>query len=77
MKSVVWNAQAQRLEVALYGVSLPLTTLADGVLATVTVDGTATPALTQVSLSDTNGNDLPLNQETALRTGIFLPLIMR
>ena len=72
-KSVVWNAQARRLEVALYGVSLPLPTLSDGVLATVTVDGAATPTLTLVSLSDTNGNDLL----TSTRRGLFLPLATR
>jgi hypothetical protein len=73
MKSVSWNAQAKRLEVALYGASLPLPTLSDGVLATVTVDGEATPTLTLVSLSDTNGNDLL----TATRRGLFLPLATR
>jgi len=71
-KSVVWNAAAKRLEVALYGVNLPLPTLADGVLATVTVDGVATPTLSQVSLSDANGNDL-----LAPRMNAFLPLVTR
>ena len=72
-KSLVWNAQSRRLEVALYGASLPLPTLSDGVLATVTVAGTATPTLSQVSLSDTDGNDLL----APTRTGLFLPLITR
>jgi hypothetical protein len=72
-KAVIWNAQARRLEVALYGASLPLPTFSDGVLVTVTVDGVATPTLTQVSLSDTNGNDLL----APTRTGLFLPLIAR
>jgi hypothetical protein len=72
-KAVIWNAQARRLEVALYGASLPLPTFSDGVLVTVTVDGVATPTLTQVSLSDTNGND----SLAPTRTGLFLPLIAR
>ena len=72
-KSVNWNAPARRLEVALYGVSLPLPTLSDGVLATVTVNGNVTPALTQLSLSDANGNDLLAPS----RTGLFLPLVAR
>ena len=72
-KSVNWNAPARRLEVALYGVSLPLPTLGDGVLATVTVNGNVTPALTQLSLSDANGNDLLAPS----RTGLFLPLVAR
>jgi hypothetical protein len=72
-KSVVWNAAAKRLEVALYGVNLPLPTLSDGVLATVTVNGNVTPALTQLSLSDANGNDLL----APTRTGLFLPLVAR
>jgi len=72
MKSVTWNAQARRLEVALYGATLPLPTLSDGVLATVTVDGVVTPSLSQVSLSDANGNDL-----LAPRMSAFLPLVTR
>ena len=72
-QSVRWNAAAQRLEVALYGSSLPMPTLPDGVLATVMVDGVAAPTLTQVSLSDADGNDLL----APTRIGIFLPLIVR
>jgi hypothetical protein len=72
-QSVRWNGAAQRLEVALYGSSLPMPTLQDGVLATVMVDGVATPTLTQVSLSDADGNDLL----APTRIGIFLPLIVR
>jgi hypothetical protein len=75
-KAVIWNAAANRLEVALYGTSLPLPTLSDGVLATVEINATASvtpPTLTLVSLSDASGNDLP----TAPPTGLFLPLIVR
>jgi len=74
-KSVVWNAAAKRLDVALYGVSLPLPTLADGVLATVTVADAApvTPTLTLVSFSDPAGQDLPAR----VRATLFLPIIVR
>lgn len=72
-KSVIWNAAAKRLEVVLYGASLPLPTLADGLLATVTISGGATPTLSQVSLSDADGNDLL----AAPVRGLFLPLIVR
>lgn len=91
-KTVIWNPEQKRLEVAVFGMSLPLPTLSDGVLATVQVqvaaDATAstTPlALTLVSLSDPDGNDLPVTQANGTftvqpkvtpRTDLFLPLVI-
>jgi hypothetical protein len=71
--AVTLNVPAGVTKAVIYGASLPLPTFSDGVLVTVTVDGVATPTLTQVSLSDTNGNDLL----APTRTGLFLPLIAR
>ena len=77
--SVSWNAAAHRLEVALFSTSLPLPTLNDGVLATVTLNVAAdapvesTPlALELVTISDANGNDLAVNATDGTLT-IFLP----
>ncbi len=91
-KSVTWNAQAHRLEVAVFGMSLPLPTLSDGTLATVTVqvaaDAPASTPLTLdlVTMSDPDGNDLTSTQANGTltvqggrtaRTGVFLPLVAR
>ncbi|MFN8494188.1 MAG: cadherin domain-containing protein [Caldilineaceae bacterium] len=90
-KVVTWNATLHRLEVAVFGMSLPLPTLSDGALATVTVQVAATaPASTPltldlVTMSDPDGNDLPSTQTNgtltiqggATRTGVFLPLVVR
>lgn len=92
-KTVIWNTDLHRLEVAVFGTSLPLPTLSDGVLATVQVQviteatAGATPlALTLVSLSDPDGNDLPVTQANGTftvqpriipPTDIFLPLVVR
>jgi hypothetical protein len=92
-RSVTWNPAAKRLEVAVFGMSLPLPTLTDGTLATVSIavanDTTAnsTPlALDLVSFSDADGNDLPFTEQdgtltitgnTAPPKGLFLPLVVR
>ena len=74
-KSVTWNAAAKRLEVAVFGMSLPLPTLTDGKLATVTIaiandtTATSTPlALDLVSFSDPDGNDLPFTDQDGTLT---------
>jgi len=74
-KSVTWNAAAKRLEVAVFGMSLPLPTLTDGTLATVTIavandtTATSTPlALDLVSFSDPDGNDLPFTDQDGTLT---------
>ena len=92
-RSVTWNPAAKRLEVAVFGMSLPLPTLTDGTLATVSIavandtSATSTPlALDLVSFSDADGNDLPFTEQdgtltitgnTAPPTGLFLPLVVR
>ena len=91
-KSVTWNAAAKRLEVAVFGMSLPLPTLTDGKLATVTIAvandtmATSTPlALDLVSFSDPDGNDLPFTDQDGTLTidtskvqrPLFLPLVVR
>lgn len=79
-KSVTWNAAANRLEVAVFGMSLPLPTLTDGTLATVTIavandtTATSTPlALDLVSFSDADGNDLPFTDQDGALTIIGAP----
>jgi hypothetical protein len=74
-KSATWNPDAKRLEVAVFGMSLPLPTLTDGTLATVTIavandtTATSTPlALDLVSFSDTEGNDLPFTDQDGTLT---------
>ncbi|MEZ4862378.1 MAG: choice-of-anchor D domain-containing protein [Caldilineaceae bacterium] len=91
-KSVQWNAAQGRLEVAVFGTSLPLPTLNEGALATVSfqVAATATPGdaelgLTMVSLSDTDGQDLAVDQSGGTLTIIgadasnflYLPMIVQ
>ena len=91
-KSATWNPAAKRLEVAVFGMSLPLPTLTDGTLATVTIavanDTTVanTPlALDLVSFSDPDGNDLPFTDQDGTLTietspgqrTLFLPLLVR
>ncbi|MFZ4664047.1 MAG: cohesin domain-containing protein, partial [Caldilineaceae bacterium] len=92
-RSVTWNPAAKRLEVAVFGMSLPLPTLTDGTLATVSIavandtSATSTPlALDLVSFSDADGNDLPFTEQdgtltitgnTAPPKGLFLPLVVR
>lgn len=79
-KSATWNPTAKRLEVAVFGMSLPLPTLTDGTLATVSIavanDTTAssTPlALDLVSFSDSDGNDLPFTDQDGALTIIGAP----
>jgi len=91
-KSVTWNAAQSRLEVALFGASLPLPTLSDGPLATVNfqVAVTANPGATEVglqlvSLSDTAGQDLTVDQSNGTltisanpaRALLYLPVVAR
>jgi hypothetical protein len=92
-RSVTWNPAAKRLEVAVFGMSLPLPTLTDGTLATVSIavandtSATSTPlALDLVSFSDADGHDLPFTEQdgtltitgnTAPPKGLFLPLVVR
>ena len=64
-KTVSWNAARSRLEVAVFGTTLPLPTLSDGALATVRFQVAADAAagaselgLALVTLSDTEGQDL-------------------
>ena len=65
---VTWNAVSNRLEVAVFGVALPLPTLEDGVLATVTLDvapnapnGQSALTFEQASLGDVSGRDVALD----------------
>ncbi|MEZ4711444.1 MAG: Ig-like domain-containing protein [Caldilineaceae bacterium] len=87
-KSVTWNAEQSRIEVALFGATLPLPTLSDGVLATVTLDvagnasGDAPLTLDLVSLGDDRGADVEVNDvDGLLRIGgngdIYLPIVTR
>jgi hypothetical protein len=92
-KSVQWNAAQSRLEVALFGASLPLPTLNAGVLATVNVQvaATATPGVTDLgvtlaSLGDTEGQDLAvaptsgvltIGDGAAARNLLYLPVAVR
>lgn len=90
--SATWNADANRLEVALFGLSLPLPTLTAGTLATVAIavaadapTGATPLVLDLVSFSDPDGNDLPFTEQDgalvinpdAPRTDLFLPLIIQ
>ena len=93
LKSVSWNPEANLLEVALFGLSLPLPTLTDGPLAAITVtvaaDTTATTiplVLSLVSLGDSDGNDvlvtttagtLTINQTPTAPHQLYLPLITK
>ena len=97
-RSVTWEAATGKLNVALFGLFPPLPTLQDGVLLTVTFKVAADAAvgaahhaengrlpllLEQVSLGDTEGNDVPANavdgslliREPAVK--IALPVIKR
>jgi hypothetical protein len=92
-KSVQWNAAQNRLEVAVFGASLPLPTLNAGVLATVNVQvaATATPGVTNLgvtlaSLGDTAGQDLAvaptsgvltIGDGAAARNLLYLPVAVR
>lgn len=87
-KSVSWNAELNRIEVALFGATLPLPTLSDGVLATVTLDvaagatGDAPLTLELVSLGDDQGVDVEVSDvDGSLRiggsAGIYLPIVKR
>ena len=92
-KSVQWNAAQNRLEVAVFGTSLPLPTLGEGVLATVNlqVAATATPGTTTLgvalaSLGDTEGQDvtvaptsgtLTIGDGAAARNLLYLPVAVR
>ena len=91
-RSASWNATAKRLEVAVFGMSLPLPTLTDGTLATVSIavandtSATSTPlALDLVSFSDADGHDLPFTEQDGTLTidtsnvqrSLFLPLVVR
>jgi hypothetical protein len=92
-KSVQWNAAQSRLEVAVFGASLPLPTLSAGVLATVNVQVAATAApdvtdlgVTLASLGDTAGQDLAITPTsgvltigdgTAARNLLYLPVAVR
>ena len=92
-KSVQWNAAQNRLEVAVFGASLPLPTLGEGVLATVNlqVAATAAPGVTTLgvalaSLGDTEGQDLAvaptsgvltIGDGAAARNLLYLPVAVR
>ena len=91
-QSASWNAEAHRLEVAVFGLSLPLPTLKDGTLATVTIAVDPAPpvsttplTLDLVSFSDPDGNDLPFTEADGTLTidtsnvqrSLFLPLVAR
>ena len=93
LKSVNWNPEAKLLEVALFGMSLPLPTLTDGPLAAITVtvaaDTTAHTiplVLALVSLGDPDGNDvlvtttegtLTINKTSTAPHQLYLPLITK
>jgi hypothetical protein len=91
-KSVQWNAAQNRLEVAVFGASLPLPTLGEGMLATVNlqVAATATPGATELgmalaSLGDTEGQDVTVVPtggtltigDGAARNLLYLPMVVR
>ena len=87
-KSVTWNAELSRLEVALFGAALPLPTVSDGVLATVNLDvaddasGDTPLTLDLVSLGDDQGADVEVTDvdgslHIAGSGGIYLPIIKR
>lgn len=74
-KSASWNAAESRLEVALFGTALPLPTLADGSLLTVTLtvaEGAAAGAtplqLQLVSLGDPEGQDVQVTTQPGTLT---------
>jgi hypothetical protein len=91
-KSVQWNAAQSRLEVAVFGASLPLPTLGEGVLATVNlqVAATAAPGTTELgvalaSLGDTEGQDVTVAPTggtltisgDVVRNLLYLPVAVR
>ena len=91
-KSVQWNAAQSRLEVAIFGASLPLPTLSAGVLATINVQvaATAAPGATDLgmalaSLGDTQGQDVAVAPTSGTLTitgnaagnSLYLPLVVR
>ncbi len=88
-KSVRWNSTLSRLEVAIFGTAMPLPTLSDGTLATITLavaadaNGTVPLDLQLASLGNTNGDDVVVNgQDGSLHIDgtvnrIFLPTVLR
>ncbi len=86
--NIGWNAARHRLEVAFFGTTVPLPTLSDGVLATVTLTapegsvGDSLVSLELVSLGNTAGQDVAVETQAGTThkgsgSPIFLPFVLR
>ena len=81
--TVIYDADASRIQVAVYGTTLPMPVLSDGVLATIELQvtaGTSDLTLTQASLGSDAGQSIPVvvDSDTVPTTGngaLFLPLL--
>ena len=80
-KTVIFNAATSRIQVAVYGTSVPMPLLSDGALATIELElkgGTSALTLTQGSLGNDAGQSIPVDGITTPTQGngaLFLPLL--
>ena len=85
---VMYDAALGQIHIMLSGVIMPMPMLADGKLASIYLTGSAQATgalaqvtLTDVSLGDADGNEVPAEVQVlapdGIQPGLFLPLVTR
>ena len=86
LRMVMYDAAPGQIHIMLSGVVMPMPTLADGKLASITLTGSAQATgvltqvtLTDVSLGDADGNEVPAEVQVlapdGIQPGLFLPMV--